>query len=692
MDQEIGVMSGMGTVGGFGATGRVGSGSSGAFGVVGPDEGAEAAAPARLASSQLAGDPVLDSLLRGERLISKGTKGASVERIQRALAALGSDVGRPDGSFGPKTEAAIKAAQKKAGLPETGIVDAATLRAIDLRLAPQPTNAGGAGASRPTGGAVPALPPPQTSLHTPIDLDAAMRAAAGLPPRAPGQAPVTTPGRTGATTAPAAPSDPYANWFTDADRLEAPRGVRRYLDQALRTGAHEDIRALRNLDVNMATPVEKARLVEHLLAGHTDDADEEFILGLLSKDSKSGEAIIDALARRGTLPQLTADMHGEEYDRLLALLPKLANDPPTTAALVGAVLQDDTRQNRLAAHHIFDRARGGKYLTASLEKLKQAHPTNEVVLDLVSQAKPTRRPAVIAHRGGPPEFVENTMPAIRAAVAQGIEAVEIDLTVTKDGEVILWHDYEPGGIVPWMRSAGMEPGTQFKPRWPDEGGAVGKPIHDLNWDAVRLNHGYAARDGNIFTEARVTDAVIPRFEEVAKYAKEHPELKTLFLDLKLPPDRPDVQHKFAQALKPILEKYGLEGRVVLLHNTASVVRNLKQDLGERYPMSHDVEIVSLAPQASDYSAVDSARRLGDRVASVGRPRLGIDAYDTYMDVLRSDRKKIDASGRPMPLYTWTINDELEMREIMAIGVDGILTDRPDILQKLNQIYGFDRGR
>src|SRR5437868_2863989 len=82
---------------------------------------------------------------------------------------------------------------------------------------------------------------------------AAMRAAAGPPPRAPGERPAPAP------AGPPTPADPYANWFTDADKLEAPRDVRRYLDQALRTGRHDDIRALRNIDVNMASPAEKAR-------------------------------------------------------------------------------------------------------------------------------------------------------------------------------------------------------------------------------------------------------------------------------------------------------------------------------------------------------------------------------------------------------------------------------------------------
>ncbi len=64
----------------------------------------------------------------------------SVREAQDALAALGHDIGVPDGKSGPKTQAAIKDFQRRNGLPETGQLDAPTSRAIavarDERLAP----------------------------------------------------------------------------------------------------------------------------------------------------------------------------------------------------------------------------------------------------------------------------------------------------------------------------------------------------------------------------------------------------------------------------------------------------------------------------------------------------------------------------------------------------------------------------
>jgi glycerophosphoryl diester phosphodiesterase len=48
---------------------------------------------------------------------------------------------------------------------------------------------------------------------------------------------------------------------------------------------------------------------------------------------------------------------------------------------------------------------------------------------------------VIAHRGFSSRFPENKMPAIRAAIELGVDMVEIDVQQTRDGELIVFHDY-----------------------------------------------------------------------------------------------------------------------------------------------------------------------------------------------------------------------------------------------------------
>ena len=49
-------------------------------------------------------------------------------------------------------------------------------------------------------------------------------------------------------------------------------------------------------------------------------------------------------------------------------------------------------------------------------------------------------PRVVAHRGDSHNFPENTMPAFLSAVNMGIDVVETDVHLTKDGEIVIWHD------------------------------------------------------------------------------------------------------------------------------------------------------------------------------------------------------------------------------------------------------------
>lgn len=66
--------------------------------------------------------------------LAKGATGDRAVAVQYALARLGLPIGSVDGQFGPGTERNVKAFQTSAGLPATGIVDAATLRALDSKV------------------------------------------------------------------------------------------------------------------------------------------------------------------------------------------------------------------------------------------------------------------------------------------------------------------------------------------------------------------------------------------------------------------------------------------------------------------------------------------------------------------------------------------------------------------------------
>jgi glycerophosphoryl diester phosphodiesterase len=232
--------------------------------------------------------------------------------------------------------------------------------------------------------------------------------------------------------------------------------------------------------------------------------------------------------------------------------------------------------------------------------------------------------------------------------------------------------------------APLDPGgSKFRPTFPNLFSANRRPIHELDLATVRKEFGYSGPAGK-------SDVPLPTLGEVARLAREHPELEQICLDVKLPPGRPDLARRMAERVKATLEAEGIDpSRVFLLHNDAATVKALKDGMGAGYDVAHDVEIVSLLPDSDDYSATASADAVGSRTASVGRPRIGVNAYDEYIEVLKKDRARIDAEGGNRKLITWTINDENQLREVIALGVDGIITDNPEGLRRLLARLGLE---
>lgn len=503
-------------------------------------------------------------------------------------------------------------------------------------------------------------------------------------------------------TSPAPPPSPYddASYFTDADELEAPPGVRLHLDRALRPDASaSDIRAVPWHLVNGASTVEKARLVERAAAVGASDwiaalfdhfrptgsplgsfSDRGFD-GVVRPRATEGARTLEALCRRGSLLRVSQ----AAGDALLRALPRHVATADVARALVPALLFQDTRPRRLAAHRVLDEARARGWLAPVLEGLR-ASP-NAAVRAIASQASPTRRPEVIAHRADPIAAAENTLPAIQSAADRGADGVEIDLCITKDGRIVLWHDAAPGSLISVVRNLGLEGGMSYRPTWPEVGSPFRRPVKELTLAEVRRHLGYAGKDGAPLPGSAYT---IPTWEEAAALLAGLPSLRRIVLDIKLPGEAPQLAARFAQALLPALDRHGLRPRVVCMTIEASVVTALKPLLGEGVRFTHDIEITNAIVPGGGHSAVKAAQRLGNSVCSVGRPRvpkLGGE-YDYFLGVLRADRARIDQGGLGLRLLTWTLNDELELREVIAIGVDGIITDDPTLLLDLRRRLGL----
>ncbi|WP_183097727.1 glycerophosphodiester phosphodiesterase [Nocardioides pelophilus] len=245
-----------------------------------------------------------------------------------------------------------------------------------------------------------------------------------------------------------------------------------------------------------------------------------------------------------------------------------------------------------------------------------------------------------AHRGGAyhPEIegLENTLAAFRHAAALGYDYLETDVHVTKDGALLAFHDHVLDRVT-------------------DRMGAV----RDLTLAQVR--------------EARIGGREqIPTFEELLDA---FPEAR-FNIDIK--------SSGAAAALADLVRARDLADRVLVGSFSPARIREFRRLTGGRVPTAaHPWEILAfrLLPSA----------RLADRIAGrdfaafqVPHRRYGLTVVTPGLV------RRAHAAGKQV--HVWTIDDPDEMRLLLDRGVDGLFTDRTDLLKDVLMSRGQWRSQ
>jgi glycerophosphoryl diester phosphodiesterase len=291
---------------------------------------------------------------------------------------------------------------------------------------------------------------------------------------------------------------------------------------------------------------------------------------------------------------------------------------------------------------------------------------------------------IVGHRGACASAVENTLASCERAVEiEGADAVEIDLCVTQDGQVVVWHDWDPDALVAVARQAGAELDVLCRPVVPPAGHPMRRPVCDLTLAELREHYGYA-----VVGQDQMVPARLPVLEEVVRWTRTKPRLKAVVLDCKVPPARKELIAVVAEALRREVEREPVGVRFVFLTPYAEVLE-VMQAVVPAAVRSFDVEIpAGFFPDRSQLSAVARARASGNGWASIGRPLFTIGGWWTYRKTIRADLERMrEARGTTPPVpptyyVCWTINRTREMRYLMRMGVSGILTDFPALLRRL----------
>ncbi|HEY6064551.1 MAG TPA: glycerophosphodiester phosphodiesterase family protein [Thermoanaerobaculia bacterium] len=277
---------------------------------------------------------------------------------------------------------------------------------------------------------------------------------------------------------------------------------------------------------------------------------------------------------------------------------------------------------------------------------------------------------VIGHRGAARLEAENTIPSFEKALELGADGIETDVCVTLDGHFVLWHDSHPDDKIALLRQAAGEKTYRYQPDVPNIGSKWRRPVGELTLDELRAHYGYVPRKG---TGKRVRFALLDDFFE---WSKTEPRLHLVCLDVKL------GEHETAGAreLAGRIREGRRSGRireglsVALLCPQEETLRAILTE-ARREPLGKDVWIFA---DLELPGALAVAKRFGVECVSFGlRRRVWAVLRREIAQVLAArKRERIDK------VLVWTVSEEKRLRELVGLGVDGIITDDAALLRRI----------
>jgi len=287
-------------------------------------------------------------------------------------------------------------------------------------------------------------------------------------------------------------------------------------------------------------------------------------------------------------------------------------------------------------------------------------------MDAAAADDPTRRWTdrgfdVQGHRGAKGLVVENTLESFRAAYRAGVSGIELDVRLSADGEVVVWHD---AVLLPHKaRSA--------------TAGLVGSRVCDLTLEQLRrVDVGSQTLEG-LLDQRPATGAHIATLSEVLALAVEHPSDVWWTIELKVDPEDPSEvasRRLLVEKVLGCLREAGLESRS-FVHSFDWAVLEISRDLAPAVARSALVEEgVTWVPG----SAWTGSVRVGETHLDVCAGAAAVGAHVVSPEHVLVDEAFVSrARELGLGVLPWTVNDPGTMRALVEAGVDGLVTDYPD---------------
>ncbi|MDQ0778010.1 glycerophosphoryl diester phosphodiesterase [Streptomyces aurantiacus] len=253
------------------------------------------------------------------------------------------------------------------------------------------------------------------------------------------------------------------------------------------------------------------------------------------------------------------------------------------------------------------------------------------------------RPLVIAHRGASAQAPENTLAAIDRAARLGFRWVENDVQRTKDGQLVVIHDDS------------LARTTDVEEVFPDRA-----PWKVKDFTAAEI----ARLDAGSWFSPRYTGARVPTLKQYMNRVSHNHQ--KLVLEIKNPTLYPGIEQ---ETLK-VLSNEGWLG--------PARVRS------------------KLVIQSFDAGSIRTVHALRPDIKTgfLGTPSVAeLPAYAQFADQINSSHTTISLGyvaaihalegphGKPLEISTWTVDTPEDTRRVAGFGVDGVITNKPDVVRE-----------
>jgi glycerophosphoryl diester phosphodiesterase len=278
-----------------------------------------------------------------------------------------------------------------------------------------------------------------------------------------------------------------------------------------------------------------------------------------------------------------------------------------------------------------------------------------------------RRPLNIAHQGGEIEAPSDTLYAFKTARQKGADVVETDVHLTADGHLVVLHDEtvdrttNGAGSVEQMTLAEIK--QLDAAYWFIEGEGT---VHDPNRPATDFTwRGVATGDRPPPTGFAANDFKIPTLDEVLA------AFPGTYLNIELKPTVA-MTGRLEAAVAELLRAYGRSDDVIVVSFNDQSVELFKALAPE----------VHTAPGTAQVAAFWASSQ-GPAPGTPNPQHVALQVPETFEGAtVVSPDFVADAHANDLAVHVWTVNDAADMRRLLSWGVDGIMTDRPTLLEQV----------